>query len=116
MNNLELKNNPNALLFVKKSAILYKIRPKDISHVEVEGRYCKICTSNNNFIVESSLVDFHKKLPEIFSQVHRKYVVNTAMIKEIHINDNLIVLEDNKTITISRRYKYEFLEHHYIVK
>jgi DNA-binding LytR/AlgR family response regulator len=102
--------------FFKKNAIFHKVLPNAISYVEVEGRYCKINTSENSFISQYTLADFNKQLPESFVRVHRNYVVNTTKIIEVHPDDNLIVLENNETITLSRKYKSEFFEYYNTIK
>ncbi len=116
-NNISSNNkNESSPYFFKKNAVFHKVFPDDISFVEVEGRYCKIITKKNNFISQYALADFQKQLPASFLRVHRNYVVNTTKIKEVHPKDNLIILENNQTITLGRAYKNEFFDHYKIIK
>lgn len=101
--------------FFKKNAVFYKVVPNDISFIEVEGRYCKINTPQNDFLVQDSLTDFQERLPSSFLRVHRNFVVNTTKIKEVYSKDNLIVLENNKTISLGRSYKKDFFEGYTII-
>ncbi|GAA3625646.1 LytR/AlgR family response regulator transcription factor [Flavivirga jejuensis] len=114
--NTALNDNSSVPYFFKKNGVFYKILPKDISFVEVEGRYCKIITLKTNFISQYTLTDFHKQLPSFFLRVHRNYVVNANKIKEVHSKDNLIVLENNQTITLGRAYKNTFFDHYKVIR
>jgi DNA-binding LytR/AlgR family response regulator len=99
---------------LKRNSIFYKVLPDDISFVEVEGRYCQIYALSNKFIIQKTLQDFQKKLPKFFVRVHRSFVVNLKKIKEVHIKDNLIVLEDNSSLSLGRVYKNDFYDRYQI--
>ncbi|WP_298418767.1 response regulator transcription factor [uncultured Kordia sp.] len=104
-------SNLNSLpFFLKKHDTFYKVLPNDIFHAEVEGRYCKIHTQENEFLVQHSLTEFQKTLPTTFLRTHRNYIVNVTRVKEIDPKNNLIVLENDKTILLSRSFKTSFLE------
>lgn len=103
--------------FVKKKDVFFKVPLIDVYCIEVEDRYSKISTKNGDFLIQSSLFDLHKKLPvDIFSRIHRNYVINQNEIKEIHAKDNLIVLNNNLQISIGRSYKKDFLNNFNILK
>ncbi len=111
--------SPNADIpfFFKKREYFYKVESKDIIYIEVEGRYCNIHTATNSFISQNSLKYFLNILsPSTFIKVHRNYVINCNMIKEVHPNLNLIILQNDKTITLGRAYKTDFFNNYKIIK
>lgn len=113
----EINTDYISSFFVKKKDVFFKVPLIDVYCIEVEDRYSKIITKNGNFLIQSSLFDLHKKLPEdIFLRIHRNYVINQNEIKEIHAKDNLIVLNNNLQISIGRSYKKDFLNNFNILK
>lgn len=116
----DIKENPhniNTPFFFKKNNSFFKVESKDIKYIEVEGRYCNIHTATNSFISQNSLKYFLNILPSnTFIKVHRNYVINCNMIKEVHPNDNLIILQNDKTITLGRAYKTDFFNNYKIIK
>ncbi len=108
---LERRNNAvDDAFFIKKNGVFHKIRLYDISCIEVEGRYSKIRADNNIFLLEHTLIDLQKRLPKsMFIRTHRNYIVNMKKVKEIHYNDNLIILEDNAKALLGRSYKKGFM-------
>lgn len=110
-------SNINTPFFFKKKNSFFKVVPNDIMYIEVEGRYCSIHTNTDFFLTQYSLKDLTKMLPPTtFIRVHRNYVVNRNKVTEVHPKDNLIVLENNKTITLGRAYKADFFNTYRIVK
>lgn len=108
------KNSNSLPYFFKKNTVFYKIVPDDISYVEVEGRYCIVNTPQNDFLIQGSLTYFQKKLPLTFLRVHRNFIINTSQIKQVYSKDNLILLENNKKITLGRAYKSDFYKRYKI--
>ncbi len=103
--------------FIKKKSVFYKICFKDISYVEVEGRYAKVMADKKTFLLEHTLVDLEKRLPKsIFARSHRNYIVNMNKVKEVHYNDNLIILEDNTKALLGRSYKNDFTRGYSILR
>ena len=43
---------------------------------------------------------------DLFLQVHRNSIVNIKKIKEIYLDDNLIIMMNGNKVSISERYKY----------
>jgi len=96
-------------LFIKKKRCIHKIFLDDIHYFEIQDKYCTIHAENTNFIIKLSLVKIKKMIMhKPFIQVHRKYLVNIHKIKQIYIEDNLIILENNSRIILSERYKAAF--------
>lgn len=103
--------------FIKKKDALIKVQLDTIEFIEVEGKYSKIVTFEDSFLVQQSLVQILQKLPKNqFLRVHRNYLVNVTKIKKLNLSDNQIILKNGKAILISRRYKESFMETFSILK
>ena len=103
----------DTFFFVKKKKQLIKLVSNDIKFIEVKGRYCEVNTQKGNFILQVALSQFVKELPKPhFLRTHRNYIVNTEKIVSIYPDDNLIILEDNEQVLLSRRYKDIFFKNY----
>ena len=106
----------NKSFFIKKNNTLIKVLVDNIQYVAVEGRYSNIITLNGSFIVQLSLNQLLKEIPSPdFIRVHRNYIINLNKIEKVFLLDNLILLEDDIKVTISRQYKQEFVNRYQIL-
>lgn len=81
-------------VFVKTNSVLLKINIKDILWIEALGDYTVINTFDKKHIVHSTLKAIEGKLsPEIFTRVHRSYIVSVDRIDSI----------DDSTISIGKK-------------
>ena len=71
-----------------------------------EDHYLEIYTSTKKEIVRGSISDILSQLPPNFSQSHRSYIVNRNYIYKI--NTNNLVLKNNTTIPLTRKFKKDF--------
>ncbi len=99
----------NKPFFIKKNSILVKVFEKDIQFVTVEGRYSRILTSDEDFLVQLSLKQFLEISSSNFIRTHRNYVVNFDKIEKVFLLDNLILLKNGMKVDISRQYKQKFM-------
>jgi len=96
--------------FVKKKNTLVKITIDDIQYISIDGRYSNIITSHGKYVVQLSLKHFLNLLPKMnFKRIHRNCIVNTNKVVKIFLEDNLILLEDDIKVNISRLYRQEFV-------
>lgn len=103
--------------FIKKRNSLFKVMFPNITHIGVEGKYATIHSPEGQFLVQLSLKQLLEKLPtKQFIRIHRNTIVNYQKIKQLHLMDNLVVLEDDSHHNISRRYKEDFIAVINIVK
>ncbi len=103
--------------FVKKNHAFFKVPLSDVYYIEVEGRYSKIVTEENSFLIQSALTELHKKLPQDqFLRTHRNFLVNKEQVKEVHPSDNLIILNNNMEVLLARSYKESFFSSYKIFK
>jgi len=113
------KSNPEGCfpMLIKKKGTFYKIEQDDILFIEVDGRYCSIVTLTTNFLVQSTLNDFQKQLPQSeFIRTHRNYIVNLRAIDKVHLSENHIILKGGKGVSLGRAYKNDFLDRYTIVR
>lgn len=91
-----------------KNDKLFVINMDDIYYCEAHEHEVHIYTKDGQYIVTSSISDFHKKLPQdIFFRCHRSYIVNTDKITEIipwFNNTYMLKLQGlNSEIPVSRQ-------------
>lgn len=94
-------------IFIKKNSALVRLKYKDILWVEALENYVIFNTYTDKYTIHFTMKAIEQKLPNnIFSRVHRSYIVNTSSINVIE--DNSIVIktkEGHKTIPIGKSYK-----------
>ncbi|MEW7277892.1 response regulator transcription factor [Aquimarina sp. 2201CG1-2-11] len=106
----------NKSFFIKKNNVLVKVEESDIFYITVEGRYCNIHIQNENFTVQLSLKQMMTKISSAnFIRVHRNHIVNLKKIQRVFLSDNLILLENNKHVNISKSYKQDLINNYEIL-
>lgn len=96
-------------VFLKSKSQYEKVFFKDIIFIEALDNYSNIYTPSKKYTINSYLRDFFAQLPvEKFARIHRSYVVSIDAIKAIE--DNLLLLNNNTSIPVSKSYKKEFME------
>ena len=86
---------------------------EEIIMLEADGMYTKIQTTTQNDILVSKplkhFVSLLAKIP-IFYKPHRSYLINLKYIKEyVKKEGGYIVMDNQKTVSISKDKKEEFL-------
>ncbi|MGB3618475.1 MAG: LytTR family DNA-binding domain-containing protein [Catalinimonas sp.] len=106
---VSISNNPtDDDIFVRTDSKIVKLRYSEILYVEALADYVMINTVNNRHIVHSTMKGMEKKLPiEVFSRVHRSYIVNLSKVEQI--KDLHVVLQE-KEIPIGASYKDKFMK------
>ena len=90
--------------FIKKSNSIKKLLISSVLYIEVEGRYCKIVTETETYLILMSLLKLSDLLDaKVFFKISRSTIVNSLKIIEIVLNDNLIILEGNMLRPISQQ-------------
>lgn len=98
-------------VFVKSNKIISKVNIQDIIYIDTEASYCSLITESQKYLIRISLQKLlETTLKSSFIQVHRNYAVNVDMIKHIYLQDNLVVMENGERITLSHRFKSQFLK------
>ncbi|MDI9308699.1 MAG: LytTR family DNA-binding domain-containing protein [Limnohabitans sp.] len=107
----KLKNSNQ--IFIKDGEKCWLIKIGDIYLFEVEGNYTKVYFNNEKALLNKSLNQIEKKLPDEFFRANRNQIINTTYIQNIDLwfSGNLLVhLKDNTKIEISRRQSSLFKE------
>ena len=92
----------DALLYECKNETL-RIKYYDIISIESSSHHIEINTNFGQYRILSKIKDIEKELPSsVFYRCHRSYIVNLHYIKSIFKKRNLIILDNNKSIPVSR--------------
>ena len=104
-------------------SILTKVLFEDISYIstdlallnsgyaypEVRKNHIRVFTTNPNddeYIIQKSLTQFSKELPDYMIQIHQSYVINIHKIKSIYANCTHVRLEGiDRAIPIGRTFR-----------
>ncbi|MEO8148016.1 MAG: response regulator [Bacteroidia bacterium] len=93
--------------FVKKGSLLVKVYLSNIHWIQAMDNYVVIQTSNDQFVVHSTMRDIEAKLPpDRFGRVHRSYIVQYDKIGMLE--ENTIVINE-KIIPVGKSYKEQFM-------
>lgn len=95
-------------LFIKVHDKLIRLFLKDILWVEADDYYCKIHTSNKEYLVSQTLKKFYDNiiLLPMWMRIHRSFIVNLEHIEEI--GDGHVIIQGNK-IPMNKSSKEEIL-------
>lgn len=113
----ELKNSLESSNF-KKIGLPYSegikfVNFEDIIMLEADGMYTNVSIRNTNSILVSKPLRFFSDLlkdSKTFYKPHRSFLINLIYIKEyIKKDGGYIIMENNKSVSISRDKKDEFL-------
>jgi len=97
---------------IQSSKRIVLVSEEDIIHIEADGAYCKVCTSDGQEIhCSKSLKEMETQLPKsLFYRTHLSHVVNVNHIKEFQKEDGgRIIMSNDQSVPVSRRKKSELL-------
>ena len=95
--------------FVKSGHMLQRIKILDIHWIHSDGNYCTIVTADKKYAVKISLTKIKQRLPEdYFVQIHRSYVVQTGLIRNIDLTSLEVFIED-QGIPLGRTFKEDLI-------
>ena len=107
----------NESFFIKKRDFLVKVPVNSITHIEVKGKYLSIYSDSNSFLVQLSLTELLRRLPEKqFIRVNRSVAVNLDKVVSISTVDDQMILDNDKKILISRRNKESIIKSFNVLK
>ncbi len=81
------------------------ISPSEILYIEADGNYCKLNCTDKRLLVPESLAALEKRLPGMFSRVHRSFIVNLQAIDRV---DSYRIHIDSYQLPIGRKFKADF--------
>lgn len=100
-------------IFIKDGEKCWLVKVADIHLFEVDGNYTKVHFNDQKAILNKSLNQIEKKLPEDFFRANRNQIINISYVKNIDLwfSGNLLAhLQDDSKIEISRRQSSLFKE------
>jgi two-component system, LytTR family, response regulator len=86
------------------------VRLDEVSYFKADEKYVSIITKHSkSYILDTSLKQLEEKLPASFIRVHKSYIINKNLVKEIrkHFNNRFIFILDDydqSKITSGRSY------------
>ncbi len=95
-------------LFMKRGDTFYRFNTRDIFYLEAEGSYCKIFTSEGEFLISGNLKTFENRLPNIFIRAHRSFLINKEKVTAINAQK---VYLGKFSVTLGRQYKTQIKRH-----
>lgn len=78
-----------------------------IFYFEALEKKLYVRTAREEYCFNGTLKEIEKKLPKEFVRCHRSYIVNTGKIRNIALSKNIIYLENENEVPLSRSYKSE---------
>lgn len=101
-------NKPDKYLFIKVDYSTVKVSFDEIRFVEGLKDYIKIYVNEKFLITKSTIKNLESKLPpELFTRVHKSYIISIDKIDKIEYNH--IFIGQNK-IPIGTQFKNSFYE------
>jgi DNA-binding LytR/AlgR family response regulator len=97
-------SDDNVLIFENKFG-KYAIPFSKIYYVEVREKRVYVRLQNKEYWQYDSLENIIKKLPSYFMRCHRSYIFNTNYLTRIKLSENIIFLENDICVPLSRSYK-----------
>lgn len=106
----EYKKNEASSIPVKVGDRVVFVRLDEVSYLQADEKYVSIVTKHaKTYILDSSLKKLEEKLPAYFIRVHKSYLINKNLLKEIrkYFNNRFVLIMDDYTqskITSGRSY------------
>lgn len=110
LNNSHDNMNMEMSMYVKESGKMVKIEFENIIYVEGLGDYVRIITKENQITTLSTLSKIVETVPpSTFIRAHKSFIVNINKISAIDSANSLVIMNNNKQITLGRAFKQEFM-------
>ena len=95
-------------IFVLHKDKKIKIMLNTILYIEAERNYCRIVTTDSNFLLTMPMKSLESSLPtSSFQRIHRSYIVNLFHVDEM---DESTVIVGGKLLGLSKSYRKEFMQ------
>lgn len=95
-------------LFIRHQETMVKVDIKAIRYIEADRNYCRIFSTEKEYLLVTTLKDMDRKLPKKhFFRIHRSYIINLSRIDEI---GGTYVVIAKKAIPMSKGIRPELLK------
>jgi DNA-binding LytR/AlgR family response regulator len=95
-------------VFIRSGLRYYHIRFADIQVVEAQKNYCRITTTNGQFLVQDTLANLDVMLPPpLFCRIHRSFIVGISHVKTF---DRRTVRVADQELPIGETYLRDLLQ------
>lgn len=82
--NLFVGSKKDEFIFIRDSSVIRRLKLADIDYLEAKGDYVKLYVDDKIYSIHSSLKSVEDKLPQdVFSRVHRSFIINVGKIDTI---------------------------------
>ncbi len=96
-------------IFVRQADKMVKLFLTDVLFAEAERSYCKIHTSDKEYLLSLPLGTLEEKLPKKnFMRVHRSFVVNISKIDALTDQQDFLIF-GKKNVPVSRSFRDDLL-------
>ncbi len=106
----KFKSNDNSSFVIDNRDGRQLIPYSKIMYFESREKRIYVNTGNKEFSFYDTLDNLQRNLPKTFLRCHRSFIVSRSYIKSIFISQNIITLENNIIVPLSRSYKNVFKE------
>lgn len=107
---LENKKSEASTIPVKVGGRVIFVRLDEVSYFKADEKYVSLISKHAKaYILDSSLKKLENKLPPYFIRVHKSFIVNKNLLKEVrkHFNNRFVLIQDDyeqSRITSGRSY------------
>lgn len=108
--NQEYRKHEATSLPVKVGDRVVFVRLDEVSYFQADEKYVSVVTKHaKSYLLDSSLKKLEEKLPAYFIRVHKSYLINRNLLKEVnkHFNNRFVLVLDDYSqsrITSGRSY------------
>lgn len=97
--------------FIKQGKTLKKVNMEDIVYIQASDKYIELLLGESRMMARMSLSELSHKLPShIFARINRSIIVNVHYVSDIDLAENIIILANRESFTISRHYRDNILK------
>lgn len=98
------------VLFVRKNQQIHKVPVETILYLEADGRYCRIHTEEQMYMVRKPMKELLEIMGAVdFQRSHRSYVVNMKKVSSVDLENDSLML-GSRTVPLSQRERERLLE------
>ncbi|WP_316804765.1 LytTR family DNA-binding domain-containing protein [Pedobacter nototheniae] len=107
--NLFIETKKDEFIFIRDAGVIRRLKLSDICYLEAKGDYVKIYDADKIYTIHSSLKSVEDKLsPDLFSRVHRSFIINVSKIDTIEggtliINKSFVPVSDAYKSALNKR-------------